>query len=313
MIFVNFDTVRQCVWPYYERKQCRKNSQVDLSKEPVGRSEDLAGRKLESCDFHSWLGAWIFANISLEYLMHPPLTSGDPRLRQLFVFPTNPNTWSWKWGDDMVKVRKIWPEHLQPMIRYVGMDFVMGKSFDPRTMVNVIPPLLWNYKAMEVSPEARQVCQPRPVLASFVGRMTSVLRKKIAEQHNEAAGIIAKSSGNTNYTNLLLNSTFGLAPRGDNHYSFRLAEVVAAGAIPVLLDSRAVLPWGHNSIDAWAVSLTGKSVLNVEKALRTYSQDDICRMKRAGGKIMDNLRDMRGMVNAMLLALHATVKPSSSL
>ena len=49
--------------------------------------------------------------------------------------------------------------------------------------------------------------------------------------------------GKGEYTEMLRNTSFSLVMRGDNLYSYRLLEVLSAGAIPVIFSDTWVLPF----------------------------------------------------------------------
>jgi len=62
--------------------------------------------------------------------------------------------------------------------------------------------------------------------------------------------VVATEDTVYSYEDLLLNATFGLVPAGLSPMSYRLAEVLAYGAIPVILSDFITLPFAHE-ID-WA-------------------------------------------------------------
>jgi hypothetical protein len=54
-----------------------------------------------------------------------------------------------------------------------------------------------------------------------------------------------KSCGKGEFSELLLNSTFGLVIRGDTYYSYRFLEVISAGVVPVIFSDKWALPFAE--------------------------------------------------------------------
>lgn len=96
------------------------------------------------------------------------------------------------------------------------------------------------------------LCQPhRPqkgvkqdLLASFIGRETHPLRKKVlALEGKEGYYISQKPHNMSEYTWYMARSKFTLAVRGYGPTSFRLCEAVQAGSIPVYISDQHILPY----------------------------------------------------------------------
>jgi len=87
---------------------------------------------------------------------------------------------------------------------------------------------------------------PRDIFCSFVGRDTHPIRKKVIEQAgNHGYYISTVNHSMKDYCSILSRSTFTLAPRGYGKNSFRVAEAVQYGSIPVYISDEFVFP--HNS------------------------------------------------------------------
>ena len=101
----------------------------------------------------------------------------------------------------------------------------------------------------------------RDVLLSFMGLcQPRSHRPALAKLHN-GADVIAACSGTARaalyeYKQLMLRSRFAAAPAGNGLHSYRLAEAIFLGAIPVIVDEKLTLPfcsvldWHHFSVRA---------------------------------------------------------------
>lgn len=96
------------------------------------------------------------------------------------------------------------------------------------------------------------ICQPhrqhkgvkQDLLASFIGRETHPLRKKVlALDGKEGYYISQKPHNMSDYTWYMARSKFTLAPRGFGPTSFRLCEAIQAGSIPVYISDKHILPY----------------------------------------------------------------------
>jgi hypothetical protein len=102
----------------------------------------------------------------------------------------------------------------------------------------------------------------RPLLLSFRGKNSHPVRAELAKLHNGGdvvvevlptrtyggvgqADVLSPSGQAAGYLDVLASSVFGLAPRGDSHFSYRLPEIMAAGGIPVILSDGWVLPFSE--------------------------------------------------------------------
>ena len=83
----------------------------------------------------------------------------------------------------------------------------------------------------------------RPILASFKGKQKVRLRANLANMLGEEKDVIVLVEGTTSpsdynawdYDDLLLRSRFCIAPRGLGLHSYRMAECMSAGCIPVII------------------------------------------------------------------------------
>eukprot|EP00593_Proboscia_inermis_P000148 CAMPEP_0171294304 /NCGR_PEP_ID=MMETSP0816-20121228/2751_1 /TAXON_ID=420281 /ORGANISM="Proboscia inermis, Strain CCAP1064/1" /LENGTH=221 /DNA_ID=CAMNT_0011765999 /DNA_START=18 /DNA_END=683 /DNA_ORIENTATION=+ len=72
---------------------------------------------------------------------------------------------------------------------------------------------------------------------------TIFLRNHYKNEYNES------SVGNFTYEDVLRRTSFGIAPRGDNKFTYRFSEVLSAGTIPVVHADNWVWPFRPELID----------------------------------------------------------------
>ena len=110
-------------------------------------------------------------------------------------------------------------------------------------------PLLPNGVATHVTRDELSAAQgKRHVLLSFKGVCQSQSqRNRLAALHNGRDVIIACSNSaratHYDYKTLMLTSVFSAAPAGNGLHSYRLAESMFLGAIPVIVDDKLILPF----------------------------------------------------------------------
>ena len=115
--------------------------------------------------------------------------------------------------------------------------------------------------ALGTDTERARPLSDRPLLLSFCGRRTHAIRKSLFALHNgsdiicidttEDRAEAARRGGNgfppadEQAISLHAASRFALCPRGDAVYSFRMAEALSCGAIPVVIGDGWVLPFSE--------------------------------------------------------------------
>jgi len=114
-------------------------------------------------------------------------------------------------------------------------------------------PLLPNGEAAHVTPaELAAAATRRTRLASFKGVcQPNSKRPDLARLHNgqDLVFVCTNNPVGTgrasayDYKSLMLTSTFSVAPAGNGLHSFRLAEAIFFGSIPVIVDDQIVLPF----------------------------------------------------------------------
>ena len=110
-------------------------------------------------------------------------------------------------------------------------------------------PLLPNGVASHVTPAELAAAEgKRHVLLSFKGVcQPKSNRPKLARLHN-GRDVVAVCSGTSHaahfdFKTLMLSSVFSAAPAGNGLHSYRLAEAIFMGAIPVIVDDKLILPF----------------------------------------------------------------------
>lgn len=86
---------------------------------------------------------------------------------------------------------------------------------------------------------------PRETFASFIGNETHAIRKEVFALEGKPGYYISRKPHKmAEYTEWMHRSLFSLAPRGYGTSSFRIAEAVHAGSIPVYITDIRCLPYG---------------------------------------------------------------------
>lgn len=175
--------------------------------------------------------------------------------------------------------------------------------------VNLLVPLLPGHSRLPESDDVRAACKERHWLASFSGQRSTALREELFQLANTHPRIHiyrtnkfgAEDPGG--YERLLRDSVFAFVPRGDEHYTFRLTEVLAAGAVPVVIDDDYVAPFNRQDMDRWAIHLAESEVSVSPTMLELLSNETICSLKRNGSAIWHRARNVSTMVHGMLEGL----------
>jgi len=311
IIFVDYDSLRQCIYPKLN-PHC-----VNVQAYPK-ESELLYSQEAEM-DPDEFMAQYSVEDSGEEWRANPQIfIDAVKKIRdqitdsQVLIYFANVNSWSDGPNHKDIKAIRQMQAQLGVRVFLVGLDLV-SSSMDHAMAVSVLMPLLPTGQFYELGHAAHDVsetlCNQRPILASFIGSIqrTANLRRNILALHNESSGIICKNSRgwgqDGGMKQMLSNSTFGFAPRGDAHYSFRLTEILAAGAVPVLIDDEAMPPYGADSFHTWAVVIRENEIFKAPEILQSLDKDTICRMQKEGRKILTYSRDMKGTADGMVAAL----------
>ena len=178
------------------------------------------------------------------------------------------------------------------------------------------PPILESLKVASIE------CEQSPnYLLTFKGAHTSELRTQLKGLHNPNKGIkiiVTESSPDVStrsrlndalvkeYADLIGNTKFGLVPRGEHHFSYRLMETLAAGAIPVILSDDWILPFSELvEYDRFAVVLAEQEWPTLVDQLRSISDEQQCLMREEGFRVFHEYFNGPSEHISTLLAIHA--------
>lgn len=123
-------------------------------------------------------------------------------------------------------------------------------------------------------------------------------------------GDIQKGGDDSNdYIKILTQSMFAGAPRGDQLFSYRLSEILSAGAIPVLYTSELLLPFNDviNWIKCAVLVEQGQDTWDV---IRVIPPERVCEMQNCALDVWDKYVSsrsgwLRGLIDVALTLPHS--------
>ncbi len=123
--------------------------------------------------------------------------------------------------------------------------------------------------------------QQRNIFASFVGRITHPMRIKMINYLPTGSRYHVSTNNHSlrDYCDILAKSVFSLCPRGYGPTSFKLAESIQMGSIPVVISDNLLEPHGVN-INTYGVKIEAKDVRRIDEILLAITPDSI-RVKQA--------------------------------
>ena len=152
----------------------------------------------------------------------------------------------------------LFNKHDDPTVQYdTGLAMVAKVGFSwpyyrPKFDISMMPPTGWEVKEWR----KKSFCgwkgisgmkRKNKYLLTFKGRLTSAIRHVAMRLHNGDDIIFVHSrwdyKNKYDYEDMMLHSEFALIIRGNGLYSYRLAEAIAAGAIPVIVSDHYILPF----------------------------------------------------------------------
>lgn len=142
---------------------------------------------------------------------------------------------------------------------------------------------------------------------------------RIADRQNYQHDLQHPQSDTWAFKDLIRNSTFGGAPRGDNLYSYRFAETMSAGSIPVVYADHWLPPF-HEHVIHWAknccaVFIPERDMAHTTAILRAIPPAQVCEMQQNVLHVWDRYLSsregwLRGLVQAALAQSNLTVSAS---
>jgi len=196
--------------------------------------------------------------------------------------------------------------------RLTRSENIMDRNMYPIPGINLLVPLHPSFpKGFPVSDEERESCDlsKRPLRASFSGHTDFGVREKLFSMEVpdnffiRATDHFGAGNEEMDYKKMLRQSVFAYAPRGDEHYSFRLTEILAAGAVPVVVDDDYTSPYGMPHHSDWFVRVPEHKVESSVDTLSTMSDEDVCSLMRNGAAVWRFAKSPKGMVAGLLDAL----------
>lgn len=168
----------------------------------------------------------------------------------------------------------------------------------------------------------------RPILASFRGVNSHAIRPLLAhiangttiivdfvERDSYVGKIDAINAGtDRDYERLLSNSIFAFVPRGDALFSYRLAEVMSFGCIPIVLSDGWVLPFDR--ILSWerlALRVHADAIPHLPDILsRVASEDIVSRQERVLSAYERRFADVDAVLSGLMAEAEILSRSSRS-
>jgi hypothetical protein len=313
LVFVRLDTLRVCMWPTL----AIDGEAVTCDTEKARANAPPTGVRY-NCSFCCPFGTDNFAatvrGVATQY--------GSDKTFVYFK-----NSWDNRYECNEFLYAKVTAAKLPGTVRFVGVQLQQSQLTSPESAmdtnlypipgINLLMPLLPDKQDMVEDPDSRWACSDRKYTASFSGCMTDPVRRKILElKGNEGYHLYDTNAFGgqdpEGYKGVLLNSMFAFAPRGDEHYSFRLTEVLAAGAIPIVIDNDYTAPYGAKDMKEWAIVVSEEDVWTVPNLLKQITPDQRCELKRNGSRIFNIAKDLESTVDGMVQALWETKAPAGA-
>lgn len=160
------------------------------------------------------------------------------------------------------------------------------------------------------------ICMPHPTddisgsnsrfAFSFIGSRTHPVRDVILAQNKNSPTEIdlyymckSEPTPISSYCWVLKNSVFGLCPRGYGASSFRIAECLQFGAIPVYISDEFIFPFGLDFND-FGVVVKNEDAANVHKILSEISTEDINKKRINGKQVYEDCYTYEGCFNEII-------------
>eukprot|EP00932_Pfiesteria_piscicida_P012890 SRR837773.24342.p1 GENE.SRR837773.24342~~SRR837773.24342.p1 ORF type:complete len:349 (-),score=16.46 SRR837773.24342:1-936(-) len=282
LLFVDYDSIGQNLWPnYYKVAGC-----------------DWCSPESPDAYYHTITTFMKSRSESLpKHKVAKPI---------FFAFLSNVNHRACK--ENVQFQQQISGTALENIVFYVHFSLPVSE-WNPRRDVSLLTPLKPDLTDLVTPVEKRQLCDRRPHLASFVGTRDHNLgvRNQIFDLMNIPRFNIHDAGqsrlNSTEYCSFLESSDFGLSPVGDEHYSFRLTEILGMASVPVIIDDGFTPPYGMADVNTWAVTVKESDIRKLPQILSAVSDEEFCAKRFGGVVIWDYAQSMTGTAQGMLVAL----------
>jgi hypothetical protein len=316
IVFPAIDTIRQCEWPELSM------GWMDNRRWPmcVPAETELGEFEVEAeCGWCCPYGVDEFVDTVRDFIAKYGSEG------KMFVYFRNAQDHFHKCHE--FRYAKVVSAKIPATVRFSGFNLQSTLMDNPETAsdtgrypcrgVNMLTPLHPMHEEVVLDDRARKECDfdKRDLRVSFSGHLDpDGLRQSIFD----LSGLpgtdkwhIFQTSGygvqdtQMDYHEMLQRSTFAFAPRGDEHYTFRLTEILAAGAVPVIIDDD-ILPPYNVPLSDWALRVPESNVPSVVEMINSAKKEDICRMQKNGMKLWRAAKDVDGLVDSLVSALWDT-------
>lgn len=148
----------------------------------------------------------------------------------------------------------------------------------PHHVIISVPPL--NVLENEIEAVESYEGQSKGYFLTFKGNFaTHSIRSKIGKLHKPEEGIIivdssSKASSSWDFVDLMSNSEFTLAVRGDVEFSYRFTEAVCSGSVPVLVSDGWIVPFQSLvPFENYGIRILEDNVLEMVSILKGISKE----------------------------------------
>lgn len=154
-------------------------------------------------------------------------------------------------------------------------------------------------------PHPYEFNEQRSILASFTGAQTHVIRKQMYRWFKSRSGFAFSFSrlGSEEFCKTLARSVFALCPRGFGQTSFRIAEALQYGAIPVYISDKHIIP--HNVNFDYGLLIRPDGLRGIESRLRNMTSEEIKSLQDKGKIAYKELFSYEGCKKRILQCLES--------
>lgn len=308
---VDTDTLRTRYYVFLDVETCYESNYPVYGGGPA-KNLDSAGGRVDLPDRIAW-GCYMAPTCpAIRRVLESPLFRRHPNLTKLLFFDCRGNSMT--------------PDQRQQLLskQFAVMSYSAGiDQHDPSVDQGLPPPAVTKIVLTEAELRDIETCDAennRTHLFSFVGSVRNAPRAELVKLHDPSIGVVAQTphayrkdldSGaatSADFADLLRQSLFAGAPIGDNRFSYRFAEVLAAGAIPVVHSDGWVLPFRPELVD-WSeclLHLPESSISQTIEILRNVTLERRCQMRRRCREIyaaymQDSAGTIRGVLDGLEL------------